>query len=79
MGGQSFKCPQCERWFLARGALHNHLLDKHKEEPGFSIEGVANRARIYRPLPCLRRDISECDSLECKRMGICQFSKDAYR
>lgn len=29
MGGQSFKCPECEKWFLLRGALADHLRDKH--------------------------------------------------
>lgn len=29
MGGQSFKCPFCERWVLAVSSLRGHLKDKH--------------------------------------------------
>lgn len=29
MGGQSFKCPFCERWVLAVYSLRAHLRDKH--------------------------------------------------
>lgn len=29
MGGQSYKCPCCKRWFLSKGALHDHAKDAH--------------------------------------------------
>lgn len=40
MGGQSYKCPMCNRWFLAKGALRDHLKGKHKCVPPFEIKGV---------------------------------------
>jgi hypothetical protein len=31
MGGQSFECQMCHKWFLSRGALWNHTKALHKE------------------------------------------------
>ncbi len=48
MGGQSFRCPHCERWFLARGELHDHLVGKHQKPVGFTIKGTGPVTRIER-------------------------------
>jgi uncharacterized C2H2 Zn-finger protein len=37
VGGQSFKCPKCDKWFLVKGALKDHLQGKH--EFGQGVEG----------------------------------------
>ena len=29
MGGQSFKCPLCSYWFLAKSSLRKHIKGKH--------------------------------------------------
>lgn len=52
MGGQSFNCKFCEKWFLQKSSLINHMKDKHpedfrklKEKPvtGWEIRGLVNR------------------------------------
>lgn len=48
MGGQSFKCPHCAKWFLTRGQVRDHLVG-HGEIPGtFTVEGVGSHTRIER-------------------------------
>lgn len=46
MGGMSFKCPKCDKWFLTKGPLKNHLKDKHQQTPHFKIEGVGSNTYI---------------------------------
>lgn len=31
MGGSSYKCSHCGKWFLQRGALRSHIASKHRE------------------------------------------------
>lgn len=45
MGGQSFKCPFCERWTLSRHALRDHLKDRHWLK-NCIIEGVADATTV---------------------------------
>jgi hypothetical protein len=45
MGGQSFKCPLCDKWFLHKGALGDHLKDKH-ELKNFIIKGIAGNTYV---------------------------------
>ena len=45
MGGQSYKCPICPKWFFEKGALKDHARDKH----GFvrpSISGAGDQTII---------------------------------
>jgi hypothetical protein len=37
MGGQSFKCPKCDKWFLAKGALKHHFQSKHEIDGGLNM------------------------------------------
>lgn len=46
MGGQSFKCPECNRWFLSKGDLSAHLKGKHDYKPHFVIVGVASLTKV---------------------------------
>jgi C2H2-type zinc finger len=46
MGGQSFKCPLCPKWFEYTGSLRDHLKDKHNELPHFKLEGIASHTTI---------------------------------
>jgi hypothetical protein len=39
MGGKSFKCPLCEKWFLEKKCLKDHALGKHGLE-NVTIDGV---------------------------------------
>ena len=48
MGGQSFKCPQCDKWFLAKSGVREHLVSKHQEPRGFRVEGTGESTRIER-------------------------------
>lgn len=48
MGGQSFKCPRCDRWYLSKISLHDHLVGKHQEPKGFVIISIANFTKIER-------------------------------
>ncbi len=46
MGGQSFKCPLCDKWFLVKGALKNHIKDKHDLK--VELEGTGQTTRIVK-------------------------------
>jgi hypothetical protein len=48
MGGMSYKCPKCEKWFFTKWQLHGHLVRKHQEPRGFHIEGTGPITRIVR-------------------------------
>lgn len=48
MGGQSFKCPHCNKWFLEKRALYEHLVGKHDEPKGFRVTGVAEHTKVER-------------------------------
>ena len=45
MGGQSFKCPKCSKWFIYMGALKDHIKDKHGLVR-VVLQGVAESTRI---------------------------------
>jgi hypothetical protein len=59
MGGMSFKCPKCEKWFLGKNGLHNHLIDKHHEQKDFRLDGVAQLTVIVRSEPKKRYQQSD--------------------
>lgn len=48
MGGQSYKCPYCDKWFLYQRDLRNHLKDKHGIKPHYSLDGVAYTTKLIR-------------------------------
>jgi hypothetical protein len=39
MGGQSFKCPFCAKWFLSRRSLRDHVKGRYGMA-NFTIEGT---------------------------------------
>jgi hypothetical protein len=41
-----FKCPNCDRWFIDKSALGQHLVDSHQMVPGFQLTGVAEHTKI---------------------------------
>lgn len=49
MGGRSFKCPLCEKWFLDKAPLRDHLLGKHARKPPFEIRGTGSAVEIVPP------------------------------
>jgi|ERR1041385_57435 hypothetical protein len=46
MGGQSFKCPHCDKWFLSKGQLHDHLKGRHGFNSRFEIIGIGSATGI---------------------------------
>jgi len=50
MGGQSFKCPLCNKWFLVKGALKNHIKDKHGLK--VELEGTGPSTWIVKEASC---------------------------
>lgn len=48
MGGQSFKCPLCLKWFFKKQACRDHLVDYHHVEKGFTLDGVAEFTHVVR-------------------------------
>lgn len=59
MGGQSFKCPACHKWFLFKGALKQHINDKHHIH-NFFVDGVGPATRI---VPQLKAEPFTTDTL----------------
>jgi hypothetical protein len=47
MGGMSFKCPMCNKWYLAKGPLKDHLKDKH-QVINVRIEGVGSHVELVK-------------------------------
>lgn len=45
MGGQSYRCPECLKWFMTRAQLADHLRGKHKLG-NFTIVGVATMTKV---------------------------------
>lgn len=39
MGGKSYRCPCCRRWFLELHALREHLKSKHKMPVDAAVTG----------------------------------------
>jgi hypothetical protein len=42
----NFKCPNCERWFVDKSALEQHLVDSHQMIPGFQLTGEREQTNI---------------------------------
>lgn len=51
MGGQSFKCPRCAKWFLNKQSLGDHLRDSHGLTK-VKIIGVAQNTAVEPTEPC---------------------------
>jgi hypothetical protein len=45
MGGQSFKCPMCDKWYLVKGSLRDHIKAKHNLK-NFHIVGTGSNVGI---------------------------------
>ena len=56
----SFKCPNCERWFVDKSALGQHLVDSHQMIPGFQLTGAAEQTKIEHATHD-QRDVPDCD------------------
>ena len=52
MGGQSFKCPLCPRWFVPPQNIRQHIKDKHHIH-NFKLVGVGPATRI---IPDLKQE-----------------------
>lgn len=57
MGGMSFKCPKCDKWYLTKQELKDHLKIKH-ETAKIKINGIGSYVELLptttkiRNIPC---------------------------